>query len=216
MLFFFVGIGWILLVSSTPLSQWVVHTLERKYRVFDAKQVRYEQPVYILVLGGGHTNDPELPASIKLSGTASVRLVEGLRIHKQIRGSKVVASGSSLSKRITLAEIESMAAIELGVEVTDTLQSREPKNTAEEIQAYKKRFGTEGSLILVTSAIHMPRAIFLCRKYGLTAIPAPTDYFLKRDSLKNRYDFKPSARKMEMMERALHEYAGMIKAKWLD
>ena len=216
LLFFSVGIGWVVLVSTTPFPQWIVHSLEMQYPVFDSRQTSVKTPAYILVLGGGHTPDPDLPASMKLSGTASARLVEGLRIYHLIPGSKLVGSGNSVTRRITLAEIQSIAAIELGVEDADTLQSRQPKNTAEEIQAYKKRFGTEGSLILVTSAIHMPRAMFLCKKYGLTAIPAPADYFLKKDPMKSRYDFKPSARKMEMMEWALHEYAGMIKAKWLD
>jgi uncharacterized SAM-binding protein YcdF (DUF218 family) len=215
-IFFSLGIGWILLTSSTPFPQWLVYTLERKYPVFDSANYDFRPPVKILVLGGGHSYEPGLPASMKLSGTASARLVEGLRIYKQLKGSKLVGSGSSLTKRMTLAEVQAIAAVELGVSEGDTLQSREPTNTAEEIQAYKKRFGENGSLILVTSAIHMPRAIILCKKFGVEAIPAPTEFFLKKDPERSLYDFKPSVRKMEMVESALHEYAGMLKEKWTD
>jgi uncharacterized SAM-binding protein YcdF (DUF218 family) len=215
-IFFGIGIFWILLVSSSPFPQWIVNSLEKKYQAFSKVHYELKLPVYILVLGGGHSHDPDMPASMKLSRNASVRLMEGLRIYRQIDGSKLVGSGSSLSKRTTLAETQSIAAIELGVESDDTLQNREPKNTSEEILAYKKRFGEDGTLILVTSAIHMPRAMTLCKKYGLEAIPAPTEFYLKRDDQKSFYDFKPSVRKMEMMESALHEYAGLVKANWMD
>lgn len=213
---FGVGIGWILLISVTPLAQWAVYLLEKQYTVYNPVPERLKAPVHILVLGGGHSNAPDLPASLKLSRGASARLVEAIRIHRQIPGSKLVGSGNSVSKQLTIAEVQSLAAIELGVFEGDTLQSRSPVNTSEEIQAYKNRFGNEGTLILVTSAIHMPRAMYLCERYGLQATPAPSDFYLKKDSRKSIFNFKPSAMKLEMMEKALHEYLGMVKEKLVN
>ena len=46
----------------------------------------------ILILGGGHTNDSRLPANNQLSTNALGRLAEGIRIHRELPGSKIITS----------------------------------------------------------------------------------------------------------------------------
>ncbi|MBK7712495.1 MAG: YdcF family protein [Bacteroidales bacterium] len=43
------------------------------------------------------------------------------------------------------------------------------------------------SLILVTDAIHMPRAMMIFRKLDIEPIPAPTNHIIKHSSLHHRY-----------------------------
>ncbi|MCX8492553.1 MAG: YdcF family protein [Cyclobacteriaceae bacterium] len=149
--------------------------------------------------------------------SALSRLVEGIRIHKQMPGSRLICSGNSMSRRTTQAEMLANAAIGLGVSPNDTIQSRFPKNTLEEIHAYNMRFGNKYPAIIVTSSYHMPRVQLICEREGLKLIPAPTDYYLKTNPLKKgRFDFKPSATKIQMLQSALHEYAGMLKLKCFD
>lgn len=59
----------------------------------------------------------------------------------------------------------------------------------------------------------MPRAVMICEKYGLTPIPAPTDFYVNVDNGNNPFNFKPSKDKMIMFEKALHEYLGIILEK---
>lgn len=210
------AIFWMFLISSTPFSQWMIFGLENKYKVFQPELVQGDSVVHTLILGGGHVNAPDLPPGSQLSAPAMLRLAEGIRLYRQIPGSKIVCSGYSASKRTTQAEMLANTAIDLGVNAMDTLQNRSPKNTAAEIHAYKDRFGTSATLIVVTSAHHMNRAMLLCEKKGLKALAAPTDFYIKNDTLRSNFDFYPSVIKLLMLENALHEYGGLIKAKFTE
>lgn len=206
------GIFWILLVSCTPLPQFLAYSLEKQYLPFNYNELKNDFPSYILVLGGGHTVSPSLPAGQQLSGTAIVRLAEGIRIHNLHAQCKLICSGYSSSNRTTQAEILANAAHELGVSRKDTIQLRLPGNTEEEIHAFKTRFGS-AKVIIVTSALHMPRAMMIAQTYQVNAWPAPADFLIKHDDHVQRFDFYPSAQKMVIMERVLHEYGGIIKYK---
>jgi uncharacterized SAM-binding protein YcdF (DUF218 family) len=88
-----------------------------------------------------------------------------------------------------------------------------PSNTQQEAEEYVKNFGTKKNLILVTSAIHMPRAILLFRKAGINPVASPTNFILKYGSHKSLLEWLPNAGHIGMMEAALHEYVGIIWAK---
>ena len=62
-------------------------------------------------------------------------------------------------------------------------------------------------VLLVTDAMHMPRAMQIFSKTGLAAIPAPTD-FRSRKPL-SAADFIPSAGSLQTSHYALHEWIGM-------
>ncbi len=204
------------LISVTPFSQWIIFNLESKYKPLQIEQISTESSINILILGGGHAIAPDLPASGQLMSSALARLAEGIRIYNQIPESRLICSGNSMSRRTTQAEMLANAAIELGVSPNDTIQNRSPQNTSEEIQAYKERFGDRSPVIVVTSAYHMKRALMICESEGLRAIPAPTDYYIKKDPQKSSFNFGPSILKIQMLQSALHEYAGMAKIKLFD
>ena len=100
----------------------------------------------------------------------------------------------------------------MGVDSSSMLLMQKAKNTAGEAKEYKELSGTDGKLILVTSAIHMPRAMMIFRKYGFDPIPAPTNFIIKYGSRKDPWRWMPSSGYMGMMEGAVHEYVGIIWA----
>lgn len=201
------------LLSATPLSQWIVYTLESCYVPLNVESVTRQAPVHILILGGGHTISPEHSSLGQLSSTSTNRLVEGIRLYHELPGAKIICSGYSVSGRKTHAQTLAEAAVQLGVLPEDTLQNRTPGNTEEEIKAYIHRFGRNAPLILITSAYHMPRAMLICKSNALNVIPAPTDFYLKQDPKKGIFNFSPRAEKLLMFERAMHEYGGIVKLK---
>jgi uncharacterized SAM-binding protein YcdF (DUF218 family) len=81
-----------------------------------------------------------------------------------------------------------------------------------EARIYKERFGKEYPLIIVTSAIHMPRAMYWFRHYGLDPHPAPTNYLVMEDWKLSLSSFKPTNYKISITAKLLHEYAGMLYA----
>jgi uncharacterized SAM-binding protein YcdF (DUF218 family) len=95
----------------------------------------------------------------------------------------------------------------------NSLNTRENAvNTLEIMKAQKIQ-----KILLVTSAMHMPRSMLIFKKLGIDAIPAPTDYTsiqidqASRNSLEaSILDLFPDADQMRRTTRALKEYLGIL------
>ena len=91
------------------------------------------------------------------------------------------------------------------VDPADTLQLPSPWNTRTEAIHYRRRFGPGQPLILVTSALHLPRAMMHFRRAGLDPIPAPADRITKEDEIPDGIQVLPGSGNLMLMKRALHE-----------
>ena len=203
-----------LLTASRPVPEWMIGYLERKYQPLLAYNTRMDaESVHILVLGGGHTADPDLPATGQLSGVALQRLTEGLRLHREIPQSRLIVSGYGNRSSRSQAEILRDAALSLGAEASRVSIQSEPSNTEEEARIYREKFGNDLPLILVTSAAHMPRAMYLFRQAGFDPVPAPAGYLVRKDP-EAGYRFSLfAADHLKKVQAALHEYIGMWWAR---
>lgn len=207
----FTTLIWLLLVSTPFIPNLLVKSLEKQFETFSAAEmITTEKTVHILVLGCGHTNDERLPANNQLSVAALGRLAEGIRLHRQIQGSIIITSGSRGKEEKPQSTVLAEAAVLLGVEPNHIMQQTLPENTQQEAAEYKRIFGGSTQLILVTNAVHMPRAMYLFCQAGLDPIPAPTNHLIKKGSKHNYCSWIPAAGNIRKMEIAIHEYAGML------
>tara|TARA_R110000823_G_scaffold91159_31_gene201025 strand:+ start:2395 stop:2760 length:366 start_codon:yes stop_codon:yes gene_type:complete len=69
-----------LLCSTSYLPKIAINSVERKFTPIKLSKIDTSKTYYIYVLGSGVTLDPRLPASMKLTCTSQVRLVERIRI----------------------------------------------------------------------------------------------------------------------------------------
>ena len=208
------SIGWFLIISTSFIPKILVSNLENRYEVFTLRSLAGNfKPVNILVLGAGFSDDERLPPNTNLSETALVRLCEGIRIHHLIPGSTIITSAKGWEGEISQAEVTAQAAIVLGVDSAQVKMQKKPDNTMEEAQQYKLLFGDSAQLILVTSATHMPRAMYLFQKEGLHPVAAPTNYLIKKEKHHRFWDWLPSTDNIRRMECAFHEYLGLAWAK---
>ncbi|PHN01479.1 YdcF family protein [Flavilitoribacter nigricans] len=208
---------WLALVSTPFLPKVLVKSLEWQYEPLHVERMDTASTVHILVLGGGHTADQRLPATDQLSESALKRLVEGIRLNRQLPNSKLILSGFSREGiERSHAKVMAKAALLLGVATQDTAVLTQPWNTMFEAIEYRDRYGNKPKLILVTSAIHLPRAMMHFRRAGLSPVPAPTNYLIKEDDLPKRLKILPSSQNLDMMNKAVHEYVGMFwgKVEW--
>lgn len=213
--FLVLALGWLLIISTPIVPDLLVRSLENRYApLLEMESPAGEYPVHIMVLGSGHTSDPRLPANGQLSLFALGRLMEGIRLHQSIPESKLVFSGWGYRDPNSQAEVMASAAALFGISPEDMYVLTEPHNTRAEAIAYEDRFGRRHRLVLVTDAIHMPRAMMHFQNAGLSPLPAPANQAVKETPVDQPVSLWPSAGPIESMQRVTHEYAGMLWA-WL-
>ena len=210
---FIIAGTWFLVISTPTIPTLVLDSLERQYEpVYVDQLADTDAPYDIIVLGGGHGFDDRLPANSLLSSVALGRLSEGIRLHRQLSNSRLILSGYSSSGRTTQAEMLRDTALLLGVEKNRTKIQSEPGNTLEEARVYSERYAGEQQVILVTSAVHMPRSVMLFERAGIEVIPSPANYRLKGSWRYVRLGW-PSMDNIEKLKTAIHEYAAILKYK---
>ena len=99
----------------------------------------------------------------------------------------------------------------LGVPEQHVHLSPDAHNTEQEALALRKMIQPENaSILLVTSAFHMPRARMLFEKAGFRSIiPYPVDFRVRQRSM-TLMDFLPDARALLNTERAIREAIGIV------
>jgi len=206
-----VALGAVIGLAATlgPVADGALLPLETRYAaVLDAAKLP-SVPRYIAVLGAGYTPREGLPVTAALDAVAVVRLAEGLRLYRQLPGSVLILSGGPVGTYPPSANGYEQAAMQLGVPIDSLIVLDTPVDTGEEIRALHDRIGT-AAVLLVTSAVHMPRAMAYCARMGVHAIPAPTGQLARSSSLSNVANWLPSGTHLRMTESATHEYLGLL------
>ncbi|HZF69462.1 ElyC/SanA/YdcF family protein [Sulfuricurvum sp.] len=201
--FLFVSLAWITLFSYSPFSSLLLLPLESTYQKIDSSHISAH---YIHVLGSGHITNLAIPLESEIEPPSLIRDIEGITLYKQNPGMKLIFSGYAKNDPVSNARKNAQLAITLGVNPTDIILLDTPKDTYEEALAVKKIICND-PLILVTSASHMPRANAIFHKVGISTIPAPTDFLVKKEE--DLFQL-PSGGGLIRSERAFHEYFGLI------
>jgi len=200
------GTALLLVAGCDPIAQRLMGSLESEYgpllEVDGLHDVRW-----VVVLGGGHTHDPGVPAVGQLSGPALARLAEGIRLHRQLPESRLLLSGAGIP--VSHARVLADAAAALGVPSESMVLEERPRDTETEALLIGRRLGAE-RFVLVTSSSHMPRAVALFQAAGGEPVPAATD-FRSPDARKQFPEsYLPGSGALRSTERALHEFLGRV------
>ena len=210
---FFLTLGTILLLLASYgfMADRLAVSLENRYppllKVEDMQKGKDIK--WIVVLGGGAMPDPRLPLSSQLSPDSLTRLLEGVRLHRQLPGSRLILSGGAVFQDVPEGETLAKTAMLMGVKEKDMVRENKSLDTADQAKLISNIVGHD-QFILVTSAIHMPRSIALFRKYGMDPIAAPTNYLVDKQSGIHPQAFFPRAHSLGKTEAAIHEYLGLI------
>jgi uncharacterized SAM-binding protein YcdF (DUF218 family) len=208
------SIVWLFIISFTFLPELLVKSLENRFpSLLTIPQFNPKDSVNILVLGSGYTENRILPPNDQLSLNSLCRLTEAIRLHKLLNKSRIVLFGSASGENVTGPEPFIATALALGVNRNDIYYLGRPKNTQMEAFDYTNTFGTDRKLVLVTDAVHMPRAMFLFRLSGQSPIAAPTNHLVKSDRKEGISEWGPSSSNIAMMEYCMHEIGGLIYAR---
>jgi uncharacterized SAM-binding protein YcdF (DUF218 family) len=201
-----------LAASLAPVSNALLRPLEYRYRATLYATSIIPAPRYVAVLGSGYAPNDDLPVTAALEPDAVVRLAEGIRLLRQLPGAQLIASGGATRGNPPSARGYARAAAALGVSAGSIIVIDTPRDTGAEIAAIRNIVG-DASLLLVTSAAHMPRAMAHCARIGLHAVPAPTGNRTRLSGSWTIGALLPSGGSLRNTEIALHEYFGLLALK---
>ena len=194
----------IFLLSFQPVTTPLLKSTERIYPSYISPEVPVE---YVLVLGNGHVVDDEISPISELSRAAVMRLTEGIRIYRMYPGAKLILSGYKGGTTVSHARMMARVALSLGVNKSDILLLESAQDTHEEAIQTLNSVGNK-TLVLVTSASHMPRAMAEFKQLGMNPTPAPTNY-LAHSEIKQPWEkYAPKAKYLEQSERFWYEQMG--------
>lgn len=209
-----VGAGLLLIFSYAFIPDLVLRPLEQKYPpVLDPAGLNVAQAVkYIVVLGGGHIPDPKLPVTSHIMAESLYRVLEGVRLYKAGPGRKLILSGGGGFDPVPESETMSRLALIMGVNPQDIILESTSRDTEEQAHLIKPMVGRD-KFFLVTSASHLPRAMALFQKQGLTPLAAPAGHLVRQSRHWSPDIFFPSSESLCRLEIALHEYLGLAWAR---
>ncbi len=202
------ALAFLWIASTAPVADLLLWSLERQH--VPVREIP-EDVEAIVVLGAGHFERDGFPAAVSLGRSSTARVMEALRLSSG-NDLTVVFSGYAGSGEVSSAEMNREAAVDLGLDRKRTLVLPEPRNTSEEARAVATAL-PDKRLLLVTSASHMPRALFVFERSGVDAVPAPTEFrAAQRDY--SIWSLLPAAGALGNTERAWYELLGVAWA-WL-
>ena len=162
---------------------------------------------YIAVLGSSQI-EGDIPLSSRLSNPGTKRMLEAIRIyqaHPEPKPKLIITGHSRLHEEQTYASVASKFALAYGVEARDILTQGVEKDTVEEALTVANIAGEE-HVILVSSALHLPRAMRIFTTHNISVIPAPADF------LSNTLPWyaQPRIVHLQTSNLAIHEYLGQV------
>ncbi|MGB3671309.1 MAG: YdcF family protein [Phormidesmis sp.] len=207
----------ILFFTSNPLvSDKLVSTLEWQY--FPPDPVPTADAIVVL---GGATAPQMAPRPWVEVLEAGDRILYGARLYNQGKAPKLILSGGRITWRggSGASEADDMKefALAMGVPESAILLEGTSLNTQQNAVNLKPILDQQSveSVLLVTSAIHMPRSVAIFSKLGISVIPAPTDYLVPTETQINTLEGRilallPEAKSTAHFTQALKEYVGFV------
>ncbi len=206
------------LASTTGFSNLLARSLEYRYPSLDDYPI-----VDVAVVLGGGTEPAAAPRqSVEVNG-AGDRVLFAAELYRQGKAGKLLLSGGEIAWQnegsTTPAENMASLLVSIGVPEEVLILEKESKNTYENALYCQKMLEeiAVDRILLVTSAMHMPRAVALFEKQGIEVIPVPVDYTITEDESppdgrsrvqRKIMDIIPQSGNLSLTTNALKEYLG--------
>jgi len=181
---YFAGNRWV--------SMALVHSLESQFPPTES----LPRSDVIVILGGG--TDPGQPPRpmVEVNG-AGDRVIYGYKLFKDGVSDRLLLSGGSVDwqgiRQFSPAEDMAFLLELMGVPKANLVLQAESLNTYEDAQFSAKIIKENGweTVILVTSALHMPRSVKLFEEAGITVLPVPVDFTISDQEWSELFSWEP-------------------------
>ena len=201
----------LLFLLSTQAGAWlVVHPLESLTTPLSSG-VHHDAQAIVVLAAGRLRSNPEYQHQSIPDYIALARLRYAAKLHHET-GLPVLASGGVAIPEESIPPLSTDMAIALQNEFVTPVRwlESQSRNTAENAQYSAQILKKSGiqRILLVTDAMHMPRAMMMFKQYGIDAVAAPTMFFATKPP--GLTDLIPGVEGLRRSNYAIYEWLGMI------
>ena len=177
-------------IAATPVfADWLNWRLESEFPPVNVETLSQSDVVILL---GGVGLDLDNPAN---------RIMHALRIYRAGKAPFILISGGNSDPLVELGVPRSALILET--------ESRDTRENAVNTAAIFKAHGWQNGL-LVTSAIHMPRALAAFQRVGLNVVPAATGIDARLFQSDGSVDLQMNKEALLQTTAAIKEIAGLL------
>lgn len=209
----------IYLCSIEPTKDLFVQPLEKCCKPINTARLT-NADAYIILSGGIYDN---APASLgKPSGTptpyALYRVIEGIKLYKEQPEKIIITGGIVFDGDKSEGCVYKQMMVESGVPSEDIIVEERSRTTEENAKFTKEIMDQSGynNPILITSAIHMKRSVYIFEKNGIEVTPDPTGYISRYKKNYGIDSYLPASSNFLAIQSAIWEYTGLIFYKIKD
>lgn len=201
-----VNIICIYLLSTPFFSSFLASTLENIYIPIQINSVEKKENTIVLVLSAGSIEQsPEYERVFPTQGTLA-RIYYGVMLATKFE-CEIICSGGNTNINSSDANAMKYIASNAGIPSEKIIVESDSLTTFENINNSKKYLENK-KVYLVTSAIHMKRAMLSASKNNINVIASPCDY--RHDNYISFLSFLPQADALSLTQDVFHEYIGIL------
>ena len=201
-------IGFCIVFGFGPGGVWLARPLEDRFT-----PARAFVPDNIVVLGAGI--DPLVTASRRsfaLNDEGS-RLTEAVILARRFRNARLIYTGGSgrvFGEKLDEATAARGFWLAMGVPASRIVIETRSRTTYENARNLRAMATPQGHWLLVTSALHMPRAMGVFRRQGFAIAPWPVAYHTS-GRMSELFEFTDAVSDgLRLTDLAFHEWLGLV------
>jgi uncharacterized SAM-binding protein YcdF (DUF218 family) len=202
------------------LANSMARSLEWQYNTLDPVHA-----VDLIVVLGGATEPEMTPRPMAEVNAAGDRIIYAAKLYQEHPEARLLLSGGNIefldhSDSTPARDMADLLKL-MGVPETAMILQDQSQNTYEDALYSCEKIKAAGykNIVLVTSAMHMPRSMKLFEKQGCTVIAAPTDYTITEIAWQKTWqpsfeefiiNLVPSYSNLSQVTKSMKEYIGMF------
>ncbi|MDO9489986.1 MAG: YdcF family protein [Sphingomonadaceae bacterium] len=201
------AVGVFVILAILPTGYWLSRSLETRFPI---PRPLPADIAHIVVLAGAEDLGASAMVGRPEFNAAADRMIEGAALARAMPRARLWIVGG-VRARWVLSDVDwtALAWRRLGIPRDRILMARESFDTCENAAVVAAR-RLQGDILLVTSAIHMPRAVACFRSNGIEPTPYPVDFQRSRVAHPVEAFSSNLSANLTLTDAALHEWIGLL------
>ena len=211
------GANFLLLLMLSNES--FVNYFQKKYEAKEVRLAKYQTYPWAVILSGGMIKGGLQNQNEIHVGETADRFIQPILLYKQGHIKKILISGGNTSMgKLRIDQTEETKKtkelmVTMGVKADDIFLETQARNTYENATYSAQKlikYMQKDSILLITSAMHMPRSVACFEKIGFKVKAYPTD-FKKKDTDQGILSVLfPTAENFDAISNLIREMAGFV------